>query len=196
MKAHAVFQRKITLKYQRNIFSEPIPLGPFQPNLAQSILCWKGFNFFSYVGVPSISKGKTYRNSENALTKSKNRLFQNHWTIFNQTSHKAYKGLFNSQKWINDFFLSINIIVKALRKCVSQGAICHGPIVWLISMIGVDVDLILNVISGIICKTFFSSNFQIPLQLHTSGLLKPKNGVYLKLEERWISSSTLSLWSI
>ena len=37
--------------------SSPEPLGQFQPNLAQSILGWRGFTFFQIKG-PALSKGQ------------------------------------------------------------------------------------------------------------------------------------------
>ena len=49
MKGHTLFQGEIIRKKQKyidKIFkSSPEPLGQFQPNLEQSILGWRGFNF-------------------------------------------------------------------------------------------------------------------------------------------------------
>ena len=72
--------------------SSPEPLSQFQPNLAQSILGWRGFKFVQMKG-PALFQGEIITQIvKNRLTKFKNLLLQNHWANFNQTWHKASVG--------------------------------------------------------------------------------------------------------
>ena len=61
---------------------------PLQPNLAQSILGWRGFKFVQMNG-QFLSKGRQLGKSKNKLTTFKNLLLQNQWANFNQTWHKT-----------------------------------------------------------------------------------------------------------
>ena len=66
--------------------SSPEPLGQFQPNLAQTILGWRGFEFVQMEG-SALFQGEIIANIH--WWKFKNFLLQNHWANFNQTYHKA-----------------------------------------------------------------------------------------------------------
>ena len=66
-------------------------LEQFQPNLAQSILEWRGFKFVQMKGA-ALTKGRWLRNSENTLTHFKNLHLQIHRANFNQTWRKEFMG--------------------------------------------------------------------------------------------------------
>ena len=62
MKGPSFFQGDIITKWRKNIdeikkSSSPGPLSQFQANLAQSILGWRGFNFFQ-IKVPALFQGE------------------------------------------------------------------------------------------------------------------------------------------
>ena len=83
---------RLSVNFSHNFSSSSTePLGQFQPNLAQSILGWRGLKFVQMKG-PPFPRGDNYTNSENILTKFKNLLLKNHWANFNQTWHKASVG--------------------------------------------------------------------------------------------------------
>ena len=75
--------------------SSPEPLGQFQPNLAQSILGRREFKFFKW-RVPSFSKGRQLRNSENTSAKLKNLLLQNQFQLNMASFGEGDSSLF---KW-------------------------------------------------------------------------------------------------
>ena len=65
--------------------SSPEPLGQFQPNLAQSILRWRGFKFVHMKG-PVLFKGEIIREQRKYIDEiKKNLLLQNHLANFNHT---------------------------------------------------------------------------------------------------------------
>ena len=67
-------RRRRCCRFRRKLFTfssySPEPVGQFQPNLAQSILRWRGFKFVQIKG-PALFQGEIIMNCENTLTKLK-----------------------------------------------------------------------------------------------------------------------------
>ena len=76
-------------------FSSPEPLDQFQPNVAQSILGWRWFNFFLNEGSCPSQSGDNCKIVKIHYWKLFLKfLLQNYWDIFNQTWCKASDSIF------------------------------------------------------------------------------------------------------
>ena len=115
MKGPALFQGKIIMKWWKYIdenkkSSSPEPLGQFQPNLAQSILGWRGFKFVQMKG-PALFQGEI-------ITKAWNYIYEILKIFFSRTNEPISTNLGTNHSWMKGIQVSSNeekvILIKLI----------------------------------------------------------------------------------